>query len=312
MNFDVRILGSASALPTSRRYPSAHVLSAHGRFYLIDCGEGTQIQLRKYAVSFGKINQIFISHLHGDHVFGLFGLLSSFNLLGRKNDLHIFGHSDLQKLISFFLDNFCENLQFKIVHHKIEQRTFHKIFEDKKLEVYAIPLKHRVPCFGYLFQEKDWQPNIRKEAVAKYSLGIKDIQQIKAGEPYYNKSGELIQMESLAEPPYKSRKYAYVSDSAYYERIVPYLKEVDLLFHEATFALSEKKIAKQTGHSTASQAAMIAKKADAKKLVLGHFSSRYKDLTLLQKEACEIFPNTILAEEGLELKVPLERGNHRD
>lgn len=297
MTFDLTILGSGSALPTSRRYPTAQALNVLERFFLIDCGEGTQLQLRNSKIKFGSINHIFISHLHGDHVFGLFGLLSTYNLLGRKTDLYIYGHPDIEKIIAFYRQQFAEELQYRIHIMPLGSRNFQLIFEDKVSEVFSFPLKHRVPAWGFLFREKKREPNIRKEAIELYKPGIKDILNIKQGKDLILSDGKIIPyIELIVESP-PPRSYAYCSDTAYYERISKWIEGVDLLYHEATFADSERKIAKQTGHSTASQAAMIAKKAGAKQLLLGHFSNRYKELDTLLNEARAIFPNTSLAED---------------
>lgn len=297
MNFDLTILGSGSALPTSRRYSTAHALSVHERFFLIDCGEGVQVQLRNAKVKFSRLNHIFISHLHGDHTFGLFGLLSSFNLLGRKNDLHIFGPVDLKKVIDFYLDNFAEYLQYQIIFHANTTRDFTLIHEDKHLEVYSFPLKHRVPAWGYLFKEKAKERRMRKEAILKYSLSVEDILKIKNGEDWVLDDGVVVPNSELTHQLTKPRSYAFCSDTGYYERIVKFVEGVDLLYHEATFATAERKIAKQTGHSTTQQAATIAKKAGVGKLIIGHYSNRYKDLSPLLIEARTVFPETYLAND---------------
>jgi ribonuclease Z len=295
MNFELTILGSGSALPTSRRYPTAQALNVLERFFLIDCGEGTQLQLRNAKIKFVQINHIFISHLHGDHVFGLFGLLSTYNLLGRKTDLYIYGHSDLEKIIGFYRQQFSEEMQYSIKVVPIGSRSFQLIFEDKVCEVYSFPLKHRVPCWGYLFKEKQREPNIKKELIDIYNIGIKDILTIKKGNDFITSDGTIIPNAELIVPSAKPRSYAFCSDTAFYERIAKWIEGTDVLYHEATFADSERKIAKQTGHSTAFQAATIAKKACVKQLVLGHFSNRYKELDTLLNEARAVFPNTILA-----------------
>lgn len=304
MTFELTILGSGSALPTSRRYPTAQALNVLERFFLIDCGEGTQQQLRNSHVRFGKLNHIFISHLHGDHVFGLFGLLSSFNLLGRKTALYIYGPEGLETIIEFFRKHFAEDIQFPIHIKIIKIKGPEILFEDKLVEVSAFPLKHRVQTFGYLFREKPREPNIRKEAIEKYKLGFKDILSAKHGEPLFDNQGQPIPVKELIVPSKFPRSYAFCSDTAYYERIIPWIKNVDLLYHEATFANSELKIARQTQHSTASQAAMIANKAEVGKLLIGHFSNRYKDTDILLSEARAVFPNTFLAEELEVYRVP--------
>jgi len=307
MTFELTVLGSSSALPTSVKFPTAQVLNVHERFFLIDCGEGTQIQLRKAKIKFGRINHIFISHLHGDHVFGLFGLISTFNLLGRKTVLHLYGHSDLQKIIDFYLLQFAPNNLFPIEIHPVVKRKWQLVFEDNALEIFAFPLKHRVPTFGYLFKEKTGSPNIRKDCIEKYNLTVKQIQDIKKGNDLVLNSGETVQNENLTERPFKPRTYAYCSDTAVYEKIVPWIKDASLLYHEATFLNQDRKLAKETTHSTALQAATIASRAGAEKLLIGHFSSRYKNCEILKDEARQVFPNTFIAEELQTYQVPLVR-----
>ena len=298
MPFQLTILGSSSAVPTSKRYPTAQVLNALGRFFLIDCGEGTQHQMRKNKISFGKLNHIFISHLHGDHIFGLIGLISTQILLGRKNDLHIFSHSELQKLIQFQLDFLgVAEPGFRLVFHPLNFKKEQLIFEDKKMTVTAFPLYHRIPCSGFLFREKTKEPNIRKDLVKKYKIPIKEIKNIKSGADFMNEEGQLIKNEDLTIKPAKPRSYAFCSDTAFSEKIIPIIKGVDLLYHEATFAESEQKVARATFHSTAKDAAKIAKLAGVKKLLIGHFSARYKQPEVILKEARSIFPETYAVNE---------------
>lgn len=306
MTFELTILGSGSALPTSRRYPTAQALNVLERFFLIDCGEGTQLQLRNAKFRMSKINNIFISHLHGDHVFGLFGLLSTYNLLGRKNTLTIHGHPEIKSIIDFYYKQFAEELQYKIEIAPINSRAYQLIMEDKAVEVYAFPLKHRVSAWGYLFKEKERDLNIDKEMIQKYDLGIKDILRIKAGENFTDGQGVVIPNSELTTLPPAPRAFAFCSDTAYYERVVKWIEGVDLLYHEATFADAERKIAKQTAHSTTSQAATIAKKANVGRLIIGHFSNRYKNMEPLLVEARSIFPETYLAEDLDTYQIPLK------
>ncbi|MCG8701049.1 MAG: ribonuclease Z [Bacteroidales bacterium] len=306
MTFDLTILGCGSALPTSKRYSTAQVLRVHERFFLIDCGEGTQILLRKNKIKFGKINHIFISHIHGDHIFGLFGILSTFNLLGRKVPLTLYGDAQLQSIVDFFIKTFSEEIDYEIKIKVLSERKFQKVHEDKMVEVFAFPLKHRINTFGYLFREKKRQRNIRKEIISDIPLSIKNILDLKEGKDVVDKEGVTRKYEDLTIDSHQPRSYAYCSDTAYYPKITKYVNEVDLLFHESTFLQEDVGLAKQTGHSTAKQAAQIAQQANVKQLVLGHYSSRYTDESKFLEEAAQVFPNTIAAEDGMNIKVPLK------
>lgn len=298
MIFRLTILGSSSALPTAKRYPTAHLLNANERFFLIDCGEGTQMQLRKYKFSFSKINHIFISHVHGDHIFGLPGLLSTMQLLGRKNDLHIYGPAALDEILKLYRGNQDYVNYFKIVLHKIGHRRKNLIYSGKNIDVWSIPLKHRVETTGFLFEEKSPGLNIKKDAIEKYKPGIEQIAKIKIGEDLILDDGSIIDNHKLTQPPWKLRSYAYISDTAYSPKIADQILEVDLLFHESTFENTHEKLAALTLHSTAGQAALIAQKAGVGKLLLGHFSSRYKNLDNILKEAKIEFENSFIVEDG--------------
>ena len=305
MTFELTILGSNSAIPTSKRYPTAQVLNVSERFFLIDCGEGTQIQLRNNSIGFGKINNIFISHIHGDHIFGIFGLLSTFNLLGRKKRLTIHGGGELNSIINFFIENFVDDLSYEIEVKVINERNKIKIFEDKLVEVYSFPLKHRINCFGFLFQEKKKLRNIDKEYLKEHPVPVKYFLKLKQGEDVITEDDQVFKYEDYTYESSIPRSYAYCSDTSYYESLKDYINGVDLLFHESTFLESEIKIAKQTGHSTAKQAAKIAQLVNAKQLILGHFSARYPDVKLYEEEAKEIFSNTIAVNDGDVFKVPM-------
>jgi len=296
--FSVTILGSSSALPTSERFPTAHLLNANERFFLIDCGEGTQIQLRKFRIRFGKINHIFISHLHGDHIFGLFGLISSFSLMGRTATLHIFGPEQIEELILDHLKYFQSELSFDIAFHKFQHRRSALIYQDQKIEVMTIPLKHRIPTCGFLFREKQVPRNIKKEMVEKFHISIKDIVKIKNGKDYKTEDGRIIPNSELTLPPFRTRSYAYCSDTAYSDDIIEMVRSVDLLYFETTFLHKDEDLAIETLHSTTKQAAEIALKANAGKLIIGHFSSRYKNYDAFEKEAQMIFPNTNAVMDG--------------
>ena len=305
MKFSLTILGSNSAFPTSKRFPTAHVLNVHERFFLIDCGEGTQHQIRRNRFRFSKINHIFISHLHGDHYFGIFGLLSTMALLGRKADLHIFGLPDLKTIIDFQLNYFYEELPYKIVFHPLQYKYEEIIYSDKHVEVTSFPLKHRIPTCGFLFRETTKELRIKKDMIDFYQIPIKEIGRIKQGADFTNDEGELIPNNQLTHPPLPQRSYAFCSDTTYSEKIIPFIQNTDLLYHEATFLHELADQAKSSGHSTALQAGMIAKQAQVKKLIIGHFSSRYKDVTPLVEEARSVFTESYPAEEDESWEVDL-------
>jgi len=292
------ILGSSSALPTSQRYPSAHVLNAHEHFFLIDCGEGTQMQLRKYRIKYGRIHNIFISHLHGDHVFGLYGLLSSMNLSGRESPMRLYAPAGFCKILYTHLSDFDIHLNFDIDFIALQETEPVKIFEDKNISVISFPLKHRVPAFGFLFREKERERNILKEAISKYNIPLSEIHKIKKGSDFYTIDGKCIPNSEISTDPPKPRSFAYCSDTMYFKRLSEFVHGVDLLYHEATFSSDNKDLAAKTGHSTSEQAARTAHDAGVGKLIIGHFSARYKDINPLLEEAKKVFPLTIAAEEG--------------
>lgn len=292
------ILGSSSALPTSERYTSAHVLNAHERMYLIDCGEGTQMQLRRNRIKISAINHIFISHLHGDHVFGIYGLLSTFNLMGRKQPLNLYAPGDYKNILLSHLKDFDINLNYEISFVPLSGNDPIEILDDKYLTVTSFPLKHRVPTFGFLFKEKAQYRKILKEAIDSYHIPIQAIQKIKNGSDFVTEKGEVIKNDKITSAPPKPLSFAYCSDTKYFKRIISFVKNVDLLYHEATFDDSLKKLALATCHSTSIQAATVAKEAGAGQLLIGHFSARYKDVSHLVEEAMTVFPYTTAAEDG--------------
>ncbi len=312
MSFSLTILGSSSALPTSKRFPTAHLLNVNERFFLIDCGEGTQIQLRRYKARMGRINRIFISHMHGDHIFGLFGLLSSFQLLGRKNDLHIYGPGELNELITFYKNNFAQEGDYKLILHPVGHRGPQRIFSDEKVEVIAFPLKHRVPTSGYLFRERPAELNVKKEALDMYKPLIEQVVAIKKGEDLQLSDGSMVPNEELTLPRWVIRSYAYCTDTVYDPGIVEHIMGVDLLYHESTFSDADRELAGHTLHSTSVQAAEIAKAAGVKKLLLGHFSSRYKDLNVLLDEAKGVFPASFIVNDGDVFEVERRRESRND
>jgi ribonuclease Z len=261
------------------------------------------MQLRKNKIKFGRINHIFISHIHGDHFYGLFGLLSSFNLLDRDKDLHIYAHKELQKGIKYIIRNYEGHFSYNIHFHEINKEKEQKIFDDERVEVYSFPVKHKIPTTGFLFREKPRLPNIRKEYVKKYNIPVIDIQRIKEGGDYKAPGGQIIPHKTLTLPPYKPRSYAFCTDTAYNEDIIPYIKNADLLYHEATFKDEHHDQAVETHHSTARQAATIARKANVKQLIIGHYSARYKEIDELTEEARSVFENTLPAEDGMHYKI---------
>lgn len=299
MPFQLTILGTSSALPTSNRYPTAQVLHVSGRFFLIDCGEGTQTQMRKYKIGFSKINHIFISHLHGDHVFGLIGLISTFALIGRTNELHIYSYSELQKFLDAQIQFlYADELPFRIVYHPLNFKKEQKIYEDRKVTVYSFPLAHRIPTCGFRFEEKPVLPNLIPEKIAEYQIPIRNRQQIKEGADFTTSDGRIIPHSELTSHKQRPRSFAFCSDTRYDESYIESVRNVDLLYHEATFARDNQDLAQTTYHSTGADAARIALKANAGKLIIGHFSARYKDHTPILNEAQEIFGNTDAISEG--------------
>jgi ribonuclease Z len=305
MPMKLTILGSSSALPTSERFPSAHVLNVHERLFLIDCGEGTQMQLRKSRIRFGKINHIFISHLHGDHVFGLYGLLSTYSLMGRTTPINLYAPENYHNILLTHLSDFDIHLNFEINFIPLSGKDPVKILDDKYLTVTSFPLEHRVPSFGFLFREKPYDRNIKKESIEKYKIPSVRIPAIKKGEDFITKEGIVVKNEEITVPGPASLSYAYCSDTKYFRRLSSFVKGVDLLYHEATFETSMENLAATTGHSTTSDAAKIASEAGARTLIIGHFSARYKDINPLVKEAREIFPNTFPAIDGHTYEVGL-------
>ncbi len=295
MSTFLTILGFNSAIPTINSAPTAQFLEMEERCFLVDCGEGTQVQLRKAKARFSKINNIFISHLHGDHCFGLPGLIASFRLLGRETPLHVYGPKGIREMLETIFRLTETHRGFDVVYHELEGKSSVKIYEDKRVEVYTIPLDHRIYCNGYLFKEKPRERHLNMEEVRKYpEIEICDYQNLKNGKDFTLADGYVLKNEVLTTTPKPSTSYAFCSDTRYSEKIVPIITGVDVLYHEATFLHDLKKMADYTGHTTALEAARIAKMAHAKRLILGHFSNRYDDLSVFLDEAKTIFENTEL------------------
>jgi ribonuclease Z len=299
MGYKLTILGCHSATPRVNAHPTAQYLEINSRHFLIDCGEGTQRQMRLNKVGFSKISTIFISHLHGDHFFGLIGLISTFGILNREKELHIHGPKGIKEVINIQLKHSKSYVKYKIIFHELNSTESELIFEDEKVKVYTIPLNHRVYTNGFLFKEKEKSRKINISAVKEFKEIDKcDYNNLKAGKDFKLDSGDVIKNSELTYNPEKPLSYAYCSDTSYKPTIIEIIDGVDLLYHESTFLTDKEDLAKKTGHSTAKQAATIAKKANVKKLVLGHYSSRYKNISLFKKEAQEVFENVSLAETG--------------
>jgi ribonuclease Z len=298
MSFSVTVLGCSSATPAHDRYLSAHLLNAGGRFFLIDCGEGTQFQLKKYKLSMQRIRHIFISHMHGDHYFGLIGLLNSMHLHGRKHDLHLYAPPALKDILDAQFEASLTVLAFPLHFHLLSADSCRLIFDDEMLTVHSFPLLHSVPSCGFLFREKQPPRKIRKEILTRIDIPVEAIKEIKAGNDYIDPDGTLFPNASITLDPPGPSSYAYCSDTGYSERIIPWIHQVNVLYHEATFMQDMADLAREKLHSTARDAASIAVKSKVGKLILGHFSARYEDLQPLLREAREIFPESYLAEEG--------------
>jgi ribonuclease Z len=297
--FDITILGCGSATPTLRHCASAQIVDVRDKLYMIDCGEGSQMQMRRMRIRFNRLTHIFISHLHGDHCFGLPGLLASLGLTGRTGDLHVHGPKGLEDILRL-----TGALPFSVKANIVDPARHALVMEDRSLCVYSIPLKHRIPTCGYLFAEKPGEPHLVKEMIDFYRIPVGLLAGIRKGADYVAPGGDVVPNSRLTRPPEPARRYAYCSDTVYCPRIVPIIEGVDCLYHEATYAESESRRAVQTFHSTARQAAEIAAAAKVKRLVIGHYSARYEDDDLLRREADAVFPGAIRGNEGLVISIP--------
>lgn len=301
--FEVNILGCGSAKPTQRHFPTSQVVNIRGKLYMIDCGEGTQMQFAKQGLNMNRLGHIFISHNHGDHVFGLPGLMSTMGLLGRTAELHIHGPQQLQEMLDMQLRIYCEGMNYRVIFHSVNTRVHQLIYEDRSMEVWSLPLEHRIPCCGYLLREKPNLPHIRREMIDAYEIPLSQINNIKAGADWTLNDGTVIPHERLTTPAEAPRSYAYCSDTVYQPRLASLVQGVDLLFHEATYPHAMEARARETRHTTALQAATLARDAQVKRLCIGHYSARIKDEAAHLDEAKNAFPNTCLAQEGLVLKL---------
>jgi ribonuclease Z len=303
MSFKLTILGCSSATPTLYRHSSAQILNVNERLFLIDCGEGAQIQMRKFKIKFQRIDHIFISHLHGDHYLGLMGLLFTFHLLGRQKEIHIYSDPDLEQIIDMQLEISKTSLQYLLIFHAIDSTRSVTLFQDDIISVKTIPLDHRIPTVGFVFKEMPKERKLKKEIIAKMDIPLDEFEKIKHGADYIDETGKKIKNSYLTTDAPVPVSYAYCSDTGYTESYLPLIKNVDLLYHESTFMQDKLKSAREKFHCTTIDAATIAKKAGAKQLMLGHYSARYDDLQPLLDEAKTVFENTILAEEGLSYEI---------
>ena len=287
-------------MPTTRHLPSMQVVDCRDKLFMVDCGEGAQLQLRRSGLSFNKLGHIFISHLHGDHCFGLIGLISTFGLLGRTATLHVYAPAQLEPMLKAQLDMFFNyDIGYKVEFHAIDTTKQQVIFEDRSLTVESIPLDHRMPCAGFLFREKPLSPHIRRDMIEMYDIPVSQINNIKAGQGYTLSDGTYVPNEQLVTPADKPRSYAYCSDTRYMPKLHEMIRDVDTLYHESTYADDKEDGAAKYFHSTARQAATVARDAGVGKLLLGHFSARYVDETILLNEAKEVFENTFLTAETM-------------
>jgi ribonuclease Z len=291
------ILGCHSATPRENKHTTSQLLEVKGHLFLIDCGEGTQIQLRKTKVKFSRIQHIFISHLHGDHFYGLIGLISTFRLLGRTSPLTIYGPVGIKEIITLQLKHAKSWTSYPLHFHELTLKTSEVIFEDESIRIQTLPLDHRVYTNGFLFSTVSTKRKINVNKLITFNLKPFQFQQLQNGESITLDDGRVLENEVYTIDPEESKKYAYCSDTAYFEPLIPLIKKVDLLYHESTFIETNSELAKKTKHSTAFQAATIASKAMVKKLILGHFSNRYSDKKIFIEEASKVYENVILAED---------------
>ncbi len=303
MKFEINILGCAASTPTVKRNPTSQLLNIHDKLFLIDCAEGTQLQLRRFKFKFQRISHIFISHLHGDHYLGLFGLMSSMHLLGRTKVLHIYGPQELHELIDSNIKASQSYLNYTYEFHPTDDSDVHQVFEDNTLTIKSFPLKHRIATTGFIVEEKLKKNRIKKDKIELYDLGVVEILELKKGLDVTRADGTVLTSSECTLPPLPPRKYVFMSDTAPSTKYIDHIHGADLLYHESTFLNDKKDRAKTTFHSTAEQAAEIAAEAGVKQLCLGHYSNRYTDIKLFLEEAHEKFENVILASDGLNIRI---------
>lgn len=303
MIFKVTILGSNSAIPTIKRNPTAQLVNHNERLFLLDCAEGTQVQLRKIKIRIQRVSNIFISHLHGDHFFGLIGLVSSMHLLGRNKPLNIYGPAKLEEILKIQLDASETKLNYELIFHPLKMDSIETIYEDEKLTISTIPMNHSIPTVGFLFREKLGKRRLIRGKIAELNIPVQNILPIKNGADFLDENGVLHKNSEVTENPLVPRTYAYCSDTSYYEPIIPIIKGADLLYHETTFMQDMAKAAADKLHSTTIEAGTIAKKAEVKKLIIGHFSMRYDILDYLLDETKTVFSNADLARDGKEFEL---------
>ena len=297
--FKIHILGCGSALPTLHHYASAQVVEMRGKQFMIDCGEGTQMQLRRSRIRFTKLSAVFITHLHGDHCFGLIGMISTFGLLGRTAKLDVYAPKELELMLQEQMRMFCHNFEYEVVFHAVDNRKQQVVYEDRSLTVESIPLEHRMPCCGYLFKEKATLPHIRRDMIDFYQIPVSQINNIKAGSDWITAEGETVPNSKLVEAADQPRSYAYCSDTRYIPTLHERIRGVTALYHESTYGEDNLLMAEKYYHSTARQAALVARDAGAGKLLLGHYSSRYEDENVLLNEAKQVFENSFLCDEQM-------------
>lgn len=301
--FCIHILGCGSARPTRQHKPSCQVVSMRGKLFMADCGEGVQLELNRHGLNLNRLGHIFVTHNHGDHVFGLPGLISTMGLLGRTADLHIYGPAKVKALLDVVEQVYVQGLDFEVHFHPVDTTQHQMIYNDRSMSVWSLPLSHRIPCCGYLFKEKEGLPHIRREMIDAFGIPVSQINNIKAGAGWTANDGTVLSHQMLTTPATPTRSYAYCTDTIYQPHLAEMVQGVDLLYHEATYTDELQLQATKYFHSTARQAATVARDAQVKRLCIGHFSASIHSEQELLAQAQEVFPHTTLANEGLRLQL---------